>query len=85
MKLTWVILEEGSNLLKGNFFLLLKVNLGHVHQQKLKIKTGITCQFLQVFAYISQNQPLYYQEIWIPPNSRKLDLASDGRDKGLDR
>jgi hypothetical protein len=28
---------------------------------------------------------LYYQEIWIPFNSRKLDLASDGRDKGLYR
>jgi DNA-binding GntR family transcriptional regulator len=54
-------------------------------QQKLKIKPSIACQFLQVFAYIGQNQPLYYQEIWIPFNSRKLDLASDGRDKGLYR
>ena len=54
-------------------------------QQKLKIKVGTMCQFLQVLAYIGQNQPLYYQEIWIPPNSRKLDLATDGRDKGLDR
>lgn len=54
-------------------------------QRHLKIKAGVACQFLQVFAFIGQNQPLYYQEIWIPFNSRKLDLASDGRDRGLDR
>ena len=53
-------------------------------QQRLSIKKGDICQFLQVSAYIGQNQPLYYQEIWIPLNARKLDLASHGRDKGLE-
>jgi hypothetical protein len=65
-------------------YLEMKLPPKHI-QQKLKIKPSVVCQFLQVFAYIGQNQPLYYQEIWIPFNSRKLDLASDGRDKGLYR
>jgi DNA-binding GntR family transcriptional regulator len=40
-------------------------------------------QLLEVAAFVGRDSPIYYQELYIPPNKRRLHLAPDGRDPGL--
>jgi len=38
---------------------------------------------LEVAAFVGRDGPIYYQELYMPPNKRRLHLAPDGRDPGL--
>lgn len=40
-------------------------------------------QKLEVFAYVGTSSPVYYQELLVPPNARRLHLAASGRDAGV--
>lgn len=46
-------------------------------------RTGTVGQRLDIRAYLGRSSPVYYQELFIPPNQRVLHLARDGRDGGL--
>ncbi len=47
------------------------------------VKRGTRGQFLEVSAFTGRGSPIYYQELWIPPNGRRLHLAVDDKDPGL--
>lgn len=47
-------------------------------------RRGTAGQRLDVRAFVGRDSPIYYQELFIPPNPRTLHLASDGRDPGLE-
>jgi GntR family transcriptional regulator len=47
------------------------------------VRRGTQGQLLEISAYVGRDQPIYYQELYIPPNRRRLHLASDGRDPGV--
>lgn len=40
-------------------------------------------QRLSIYAYVGRDSAIYYQELFIPPNTRTLHFPSDGRDRGL--
>jgi GntR family transcriptional regulator len=44
---------------------------------------GMKGQLLVVEAFAGRDGPIYYQELFIPPNPRRLHLASDGKDPGV--
>ena len=44
---------------------------------------GARGQLLEIAAFVGRDGPIYYQELYIPPNKRRLHLAPDGRDPGL--
>lgn len=46
-------------------------------------RRGTRGQLLEILAYVGRDDPIYYQELYIPLNRRRLHLASDGRDAGL--
>jgi DNA-binding GntR family transcriptional regulator len=46
-------------------------------------RRGSRGQLLEISAYLGRDQPIYYQELHIPPNRRRLHLAADGRDSGV--
>jgi DNA-binding GntR family transcriptional regulator len=47
------------------------------------VRRGTRGQRLEISAFVGREQPIYYQELYIPPNRRRLHLAADGRDGGL--
>ena len=47
------------------------------------VRAGTAGQRLDIRAYVGRDSPIYYQELFIPPNDRILHLARDGRDPGL--
>jgi GntR family transcriptional regulator len=47
------------------------------------VRTGTRGQLLEISAYVARDQPIYYQELYIPPNPRRLHLPVDGRDAGV--
>jgi DNA-binding GntR family transcriptional regulator len=49
------------------------------------VRRGTQGQLLEISAYVGRDQPIYYQELYIPPNRRRLHLAADGRDGGFGR
>ena len=46
------------------------------------VRRGTRGQVLEISAHVGRDQPIYYQELYIPPNRRRLHLAADGRDAG---
>jgi len=46
-------------------------------------RRGTRGQLLEISAQVGRDSPIYYQELYIPPNRRRLHLAADGRDAGL--
>jgi GntR family transcriptional regulator len=44
------------------------------------VRRGTRGQVLEISACVGRDQPIYYQELYIPPTRRRLHLASDGRD-----
>lgn len=50
---------------------------------QIGVKRGTRGQFLEVSAFAGRDSPIYYQELWIPPNGRRLHLAVDDKDPGL--
>lgn len=40
-------------------------------------------QLIEICAFVGRDQPIYYQELYIPPNRRRLHLPVDGRDAGV--
>jgi len=40
-------------------------------------------QRLSIYAYVGRDSAIYYQELFIPSNTRTLHFPSDGRDRGL--
>jgi len=49
----------------------------------LRMRRGTRGQLLEISAHVGRDSPIYYQELYIPPNRRRLHLAADGRDPGL--
>ncbi len=49
----------------------------------LGVRAGCIGQLLEVCAFVGRDSPIYYQELYIPPNARRMHLAGDGRDPGL--
>ncbi|HTJ98458.1 MAG TPA: GntR family transcriptional regulator [Bordetella sp.] len=49
----------------------------------IAVRSGTSGQKLDIRAYVGKGSPVYYQELFIPPNERVLHLARDGRDRGL--
>jgi DNA-binding GntR family transcriptional regulator len=47
------------------------------------VQDGSCGQLLEVGAFVGRDSPIYYQELFIPPNRRRLHLAGDGKDPGL--
>jgi GntR family transcriptional regulator len=47
------------------------------------VRRGSRGQLLEVSAFVGHRSPVYYQELFIPPNRRRLHLAGDGKDPGL--
>lgn len=50
---------------------------------RLDVPRGTALQRLEVQAFVGTASPIYYQELLIPPNRRRLHLASNGRDPGV--
>jgi GntR family transcriptional regulator len=48
------------------------------------VDCGTAGQLLEVAAFVGRNSPIYYQELFIPPNQRRLHLVGDGKDRGID-
>ncbi len=48
--------------------------------QAMGCRAGAACMKLDIEAYGGREVPLYYQTLWIPRTSRRLELAGDGRD-----
>lgn len=47
------------------------------------VKRAASGQLLEISACVGRDSPIYYQELYIPANSRRLHLAADDRDAGL--
>lgn len=47
------------------------------------VQAGSSGQLLEVGAFVGRDSPIYCQELFIPPNRRRLHLAGDGKDPGL--
>jgi len=50
----------------------------------IEVKRGTRGLLLELSAFAGRDSPLYYQELHIPPNRRRLHLPADGRDPGLE-
>ena len=50
---------------------------------RLGIGARQSCTSIRAFAYLGESDPIYYQQIWIPPNKRELHVVSDSRLPGL--
>lgn len=50
---------------------------------RLGIGARQSCTSIRAFAYLGESDPIYYQQIWIPPNRRELHMVSDSRAPGL--
>ncbi len=49
------------------------------------VKRGAPGQRVEIFAFAGLDDPIYYQELFIPPNRRRLHIVSDGRASGLEQ
>jgi DNA-binding GntR family transcriptional regulator len=49
----------------------------------IEVKRATSGQLLEVAAFSGRTSPIYYQELFIPPNKRRLHLAVDGKDRGV--
>lgn len=45
--------------------------------QAIHVRRGTSATLLEVRAFLSGDSPIYYQELYIPPNKRRLRLAGD--------
>lgn len=62
---------------------LSQVTLPPEAARALRAPRGARGQHLEVAACVGRDSPIYYQELYIPNNRRRLHLAPDGRDPGL--
>jgi DNA-binding GntR family transcriptional regulator len=62
---------------------LSQVRLPRAVCRAVGVRNGVVGQRLDICAFAGQEIPLYYQELMIPPNRRRLHLAAGGRDRGL--
>lgn len=62
---------------------LSQVKLPQVICRAIGVRNGAAGQRLDICAFAGKESPLYYQELYIPPNGRRLHLAADGRDPGV--
>jgi GntR family transcriptional regulator len=51
--------------------------------KSIGVRTGTRGQLLEISACVGRDQPVYYQELYIPANRRRLHLPVDGRDAGV--
>ncbi|GAP37826.1 GntR family transcriptional regulator [Piscinibacter sakaiensis] len=47
------------------------------------VRPGAPCLSLRALAYLGEGDPIYYQQIFIPPNERELHVIADARATGL--
>lgn len=52
--------------------------------REIGVRRGMPVSHLEAIASSSAGAPLYYQEFFIPPNRRRMHLAANGRDLGLE-
>ena len=45
----------------------------------IRVRRGKRGQLLEISAFVGRDSPIYYQELYIPENSRRLELTLDGR------
>ncbi|MGH8680519.1 MAG: GntR family transcriptional regulator [Burkholderiales bacterium] len=62
---------------------LSRLRLPQAIGRAIGVSTGVAGQRLEIYAFAGKESPLYYQELYIPPNGRRLHLAADGRDPGF--
>jgi GntR family transcriptional regulator len=48
------------------------------------VKRSTQGELLEIAGFAGRDAPIYYQELYVPPNRRRLHLAADGKDPGLD-
>ncbi len=53
-------------------------------RKAIDVKAGTRGQLLEISAFVGRDSPIYHQELFIPPNRRRLHLAADGRSAGID-
>jgi len=51
--------------------------------RSLKVDAGQPCMAIRAVAYLGDVDPIYYQQIFIPPNSRELHVVADSRAPGF--
>jgi GntR family transcriptional regulator len=61
-----------------------ELTLPHAISSVLGVKKGSRANRLDIYGFAGKENPLYYQELYIPPNRRRLQLPGDGRDPGID-
>jgi GntR family transcriptional regulator len=49
----------------------------------IDVEAGGPCLSLRAIAYLGEGDPIYYQQLFIPPNERELHVISDARSTGL--
>lgn len=49
----------------------------------LKIDVGTLCQSIRAVAFLNESDAVYYQQIFIPPNTRELHVVTDSRARGM--
>jgi GntR family transcriptional regulator len=49
----------------------------------IRVRRSTRGQLLEASAYAGRDSPIYYQELYIPPNRRRLHLPNDGKDPGI--
>ena len=49
----------------------------------LKVGSKQSCMAIQARAFLGETDPIYYQQIFIPPTARELHIVSDSRTSGI--
>lgn len=78
-----IIWRETHQLIGRFSRFLTTITLPSVICKALGVKRGTRGQLLQISAFGGRGAPVYYQELYIPPNRRRLHLAADGNDPGM--
>lgn len=73
---------SGQMIQRVDLFLRQRAAPGDV-AEIIGVQSGAICMSLRAVAFLSEGDPIYFQQIYIPPNERELHIISDGRAAGL--
>lgn len=51
--------------------------------KSLGVRPQSSGELLEIRAFVGRDSPIYFQELYIPSNHRRLHLAGDGKDRGI--
>jgi GntR family transcriptional regulator len=51
--------------------------------KSLGVRQRSAGELLEIRAFVGRDSPIYFQELYIPPNRRRLHLPGDGKDRGI--